>query len=60
MALFDKAARAIQSEDIFGTAGTALLSYGAWLAWRPLGYMVAGVLLITLTFLIARGRVAGP
>ncbi|MEV0149092.1 MULTISPECIES: hypothetical protein [unclassified Nonomuraea] len=29
-----------------GLAGVALLAYGAWLAWPPLGFMVAGVALL--------------
>jgi hypothetical protein len=29
-----------------GLAGLALISYGAWLAYRPAGFVVAGVLLL--------------
>lgn len=29
-----------------GLLGWALLSYGAWLAWPPAGFMVAGGLLL--------------
>lgn len=29
-----------------GLAGWGLLSFGAWLAWHPLGFMTAGVLLL--------------
>lgn len=27
-------------------AGTALVSYGAWLAWQPAGFLVAGSLIL--------------
>lgn len=27
-------------------AGLGLVSYGAWLAWHPAGYLTAGVLLL--------------
>jgi len=29
-----------------GVAGLLLVSFGAWLAWHPAGYMVAGVLVL--------------
>jgi hypothetical protein len=29
-----------------GLAGLALISYGAWLAYRPAGFVVAGALLL--------------
>lgn len=29
-----------------GMAGVGLAAYGAWLAWSPAGFMVAGALLI--------------
>lgn len=29
-----------------GLAGLGLLSYGAWLAWEPAGFMAAGVLVL--------------
>lgn len=29
-----------------GLAGLALISYGAWLAYRPAGFVIAGVLLL--------------
>ena len=29
-----------------GLAGLGLVSYGAWLAWRPAGFLVAGVLVL--------------
>ena len=32
--------------DALLIAGAAGVSYGAWLAWNPVGYVVAGALLI--------------
>lgn len=29
-----------------GLGGLVLVSYGAWLAWRPAGFLAAGVLLL--------------
>jgi hypothetical protein len=29
-----------------GLAGLGLVSYGAWLAWPPAGFLVAGVLVL--------------
>jgi hypothetical protein len=29
-----------------GFAGLGLVSYGAWLAWRPAGFLVAGALVL--------------
>jgi hypothetical protein len=29
-----------------GLAGLVLVSYGAWLAWQPAGFLAAGVLLL--------------
>lgn len=29
-----------------GLAGLALVSYGAWLAWPPAGFLTAGVLVL--------------
>jgi hypothetical protein len=31
-----------------GVAGAGLVSYGAWLAWAPAGFVVAGVFLLAL------------
>jgi len=39
--------------DIAGVAGVALVSYGAWLAWQPAGFMVGGALLIAGALLTA-------
>lgn len=35
--------------------GIGLLSLGAWLAWEPAGFMVAGASLIALPVLWVRG-----
>jgi hypothetical protein len=32
--------------DVAGLAGTALISYGAWLAYEPAGFIVGGGLLL--------------
>jgi hypothetical protein len=29
-----------------GVAGAGLIAYGAWLAWQPAGFIVAGLLLL--------------
>ncbi len=34
--------------DVLLIAGAAGVSYGAWLAWPPLGFIVAGVLAIVM------------
>ncbi len=41
--------------DLAGLAGAALLSYGAWLAWHPAGFMLGGALLLAGAVLRARG-----
>jgi hypothetical protein len=40
--------------EIVGAAGIASLSYGAWLAYRPAGLIVLGMLLIALAWLLGR------
>lgn len=40
--------------DALMVAGAAALSVGAWLAYNPLGYVVAGVLLIVAGIQLAR------
>jgi hypothetical protein len=40
-------------------AGALLISYGAWLAWAPLGFIVAGLLVIAVCFLIALDTTPG-
>jgi len=43
--------------DLAALLGLALLSYGAWRAWPPAGFIVAGVLL--LVFAIVAGAARG-
>ncbi|MCR4300899.1 MAG: hypothetical protein NUV51_04750 [Sulfuricaulis sp.] len=40
--------------DALLLGGSAGLSYGAWLAWAPAGFMVGGALLIIAGVMIAR------
>lgn len=40
--------------DVAGISGVGLLSFGCWLAWRPLGFIVAGALLLAGSLLAAR------
>lgn len=40
--------------DVLLLAGAASLSYGAWLAWPPAGFIVAGALLIVAALKLAR------
>jgi hypothetical protein len=42
-------------EDVVGVAGAALISYGAWLVYRPAGFLVAGALLLIGAIFVARG-----
>ena len=40
--------------DVAGLAGGGLIVYGAWLVYRPAGYLVAGLLLMAGAILGAR------
>ncbi len=40
--------------DVLLIAGAASLSFGAWLAWPPAGFMVGGSLLLMAGVKIAR------
>lgn len=40
--------------DVLMIAGAGSLSYGAWSAWQPAGFLVAGALLIVAGLQIAR------
>jgi hypothetical protein len=44
------------ASDLAVLAGAALFSYGAWLAWHPLGFMVGGLLLSSVAFLYGYRR----
>ena len=45
--------------DSLFLAGAAVFVAGVWMAWRPLGVMVAGVLLAGFGFLLGYGRPRG-
>ena len=40
--------------DLMLISGAVSISFGAWLAWPPAGYLVAGVLLIFAGLEVAR------
>lgn len=40
--------------DVLLIAGAGSLAYGAWLAWPPAGYMVAGALVVIAGLNLAR------
>lgn len=40
--------------DAMVPAGIAAISYGFWLAWRPLGFIVGGLALSALGILLGR------
>lgn len=40
--------------DFIGIAGIGLMSFGAWLHYRPLGFVVAGAALVGVAWLKAR------
>jgi hypothetical protein len=40
--------------DVAGLVGAVSLSYGAWLVYRPAGFIVAGMLLIAGSILASR------
>jgi len=42
--------------DVLLMLGAGSLAYGAWLAWAPAGWLVAGVLLIAAGIQIARAE----
>jgi hypothetical protein len=42
--------------DVAGLVGVGLVSYGAWLAYRPAGFIIGGALLIAAAVLLARGE----
>jgi ABC-type protease/lipase transport system fused ATPase/permease subunit len=43
------------ARDLAGLAGAGLVAYGAWLVYRPAGFIAGGVLLIAASILLARG-----
>lgn len=44
---------------ILALAGAALMGYGGWLAWEPLGFLLPGALLVAVAFVgeIRAGRI---
>jgi hypothetical protein len=42
--------------DAVGIAGAALIIYGVWLIYRPAAYVLAGLMLLTASVLLARGE----
>jgi hypothetical protein len=42
--------------DAVGLTGAALFVHGAWLIYRPAAYIVAGLMLLTASVLLARGE----
>lgn len=45
--------------DVIGLTGVALVSYGAWLIYKPAGFIVLGVLLVAAALRLSayeRGR----
>ena len=42
--------------DVAGLGGVGLVSYGAWMIYPPAGFIVAGILLIVGTLMIALGN----
>lgn len=40
--------------DLLLIAGAAAVSYGAWLAWQPAGYIVGGALILIAGLQLAR------
>jgi len=42
--------------DLAGLCGVGLVSYGAWMIYPPAGFIVAGILLIVGTLMIALGK----
>ena len=43
-------------DDILYVAGGALISIGVFFIYIPAGYIVAGGILISLSFIVAKGR----
>jgi hypothetical protein len=47
--------------DLAGVAGAGAVSYGAWLAWPPAGFIAGGAILVggALLHALGTGRKAG-
>ncbi len=46
--------------DLAGLAAVAAISFGAWLAWPPAGFMVGGALVLAGVLLTARQDAPPP
>ena len=46
--------------DLAGLVAVAAISYGAWLAWPPAGYIVGGALVLAGVLLSARQDAPAP
>jgi len=46
--------------DVVGLAGVGAITYGAWLIFRPAGWIVAGVFCLVGAWLSARASGAQP
>jgi len=42
------------ARDLVGIAGAGLISYGAWLAYPPAGFVIGGALMVMAAVLMAR------
>lgn len=42
------------ARDIAAVTGVGLISYGAWLAYEPAGYVSLGVMLLAISIISAR------
>jgi hypothetical protein len=43
--------------DLMLPVGFIVLSYGCWLAWHPLGFIVGGACIMSAAVFIERGKV---
>lgn len=43
--------------DVTLLLGAAVLAYGCWLAWRPLGYIFGGLFIAAMGIFLDRNRV---
>jgi hypothetical protein len=49
-----RAIKAVDARDVAFLGGLGLLSFGAWLAYEPAGFIVPGVVFFALSLLGAR------
>ena len=48
---------AVWGADLIAVIGLLAFSYGFWLAWRPLGFIIGGLALLALGILFGRSAV---